>query len=119
MDLLKATLQMVKMNDNKSLFYFHDIFELWYFWLLLRNLSMSGQSTLASLIQRLEAATTRLEEISTTSVNAPPKRSSSSTALPAGKGIACIEAFSLLMSGPLKEFLDLSVSIGDQVQEQV
>lgn len=87
---------------------------------------MSDFQSLTTLIKRLEAATSRLEDLATSSVSnaagnnlgrnsisVAPTSSSNAEVSPA------LDAYDELIEGPLKSFLELSKTIGGPVLEQV
>ncbi|KAL1920805.1 uncharacterized protein VTP21DRAFT_11440 [Calcarisporiella thermophila] len=84
------------------------------------------ENALATLIKRLEIATSRLEDLALSSSGS----SSSAKAPPASAGAAGspsaaqtqlpqkVEAFDEITGGPLKNYLEASLKIGDKVAEQ-
>lgn len=70
-------------------------------------------SKLSALIDRLEAATVKLENLSGSPAAAAGEPASTGATAPA------VAAYDEIINGPLKEFLSLSSQIGGLVQEQV
>jgi hypothetical protein len=76
----------------------------------------------AQLLKRLEAATVRLEGLSSSAPTGPTASGAN-----AGKPVAAsgavsspsLEAFGQILTGPLQQFADLSKKIGGVVDEQV
>jgi adenylyl cyclase-associated protein len=97
--------------------------------------SMTEHQSLTTLIKRLEAATSRLEDLATSSassaavanrssVGGQPAASSlvssqSSDAAVGGEALPALAAYDELIEGPLKNYLELSKAIGDLVENQV
>ncbi|RKP08975.1 adenylate cyclase associated N terminal-domain-containing protein [Thamnocephalis sphaerospora] len=82
---------------------------------------MAEQPTLASLLERLESATDRLETIALASAANPSTVQSSiakNTESVLATVPASVESFDQLLQGSLKSYLDLSEEIGDPVKEQ-
>lgn len=97
---------------------------------------MTEISSLSTLLKRLEAATTKLEDLAMAGASASSVSSSltgSSGALPQGQlsqipdasgaqgevSHPNVEAYDELLDGPLKAYLELSKTIGGLVEEQV
>jgi adenylyl cyclase-associated protein len=90
---------------------------------------MSEFLSLATLIKRLEAATTRLEDLALTGMSAstvtatnPTPAAPAASAQPKETQVElprAVEAFSNALAGPVKQYADLSAAIGGPVQEQV
>jgi adenylyl cyclase-associated protein len=90
---------------------------------------MSEFHSLATLIKRLEVATTRLEDLalsgmsaSTITASNPPAAPSASSAQPKEAPVEvprAVQAFNSAMDAPVKQFIELSGQLGGPVQEQV
>ncbi|KAJ3267612.1 F-actin-capping protein subunit alpha [Borealophlyctis nickersoniae] len=79
-----------------------------------------SEAALAAVVKRLEAATTRLEEIAKVKTGSPAGSvtgGSTGTASAAG-GAPAVAAFQELLDGPFEELLKLCAKIGGVVEEQ-
>jgi adenylyl cyclase-associated protein len=98
----------------------------------------SKPNVLTTVIRRLEAATSRLEDIASTSVGFDAAASGQTTGTGAGAGTPApstqseavtpkaadslppsIQAFDKLLDKELKEWLELSAKLGDVINDQV
>lgn len=84
---------------------------------------MAEVSSLSALLMRLEAATTKLEDLALAGASA----SNVSASLTGNTGVSAaqessqtyVEGFDELLDGPVKTYYELSKVIGSHVEEQV
>ncbi|KAL2914908.1 suppressor of rasval19 [Polyrhizophydium stewartii] len=85
---------------------------------------MSADAQLSAVIQRLEAATLRLETLARTgsapsvALAAAPPGAGAPAAAAGGAASPALAAFDSLVHGALKTFLDASAAVGDLVEKQ-
>ena len=92
-------------------------------------IQIEESNVLTTVIRRLEAATSRLEDIASTSVGfdvtssqlsgASAGAGATKEASPAASLPPSIQAFDALQNNELKAWLDLSASLGDVIDKQV
>jgi adenylyl cyclase-associated protein len=84
---------------------------------------MAEISSLSALLKRLEAATTKLEDLAMAGTSAANVSASltGNTAVPASQESSHphIEGYDELLDGPVKNYYELSKAIGGPVEEQV